>query len=175
VTRPIEYAQILLQCLGEALDAGPNPIAPEHVCLRFGEEVRPSLGTQTDECCTGLAWTRVAGVSGLLEADDPTNNGVCANTARRLELELGTARCIPFGTTQAPPTCAQWTEAALKMDADHHAMEQALCCFREAIEDLPFAPQSITVGEYEPRGPDGLCISGTLLVTLDYDCGCGSA
>lgn len=171
---PGEYAQIMLTCLGERIAAGPNPIAPEHVCLRFGATVNPSLGTDTDECCTGLAWVRVAGVSGTNnDVDNPRYNR-CLNTGRRLTLELGTARCVPYGTVQTPTTCDQWTEAALKMDADLVAMEEAVCCFTDTILAMPFAPDLITVTDYLPEGPDGQCIKGSLLVTLDYYCGCGS-
>jgi hypothetical protein len=170
VTRPVEFAQILLQCLGEQLDAGPNPIAPDKVCLRFGDRVNPTLGTGEDECCTGLAWVRVAGIESLRQPDDP-GVGNCVSTLRRIQLEMGTARCIPFGTVQAGPSCDAWTVAALKMDADHLAMENAICCAAETLDQMNYDPV-IVAGEYLPFGPDGNCISGTLTVTIDYDCGC---
>lgn len=172
--RPIEHAQVLLQCLKESLDAGPNPIAPEHVCLRFGQTVNPSLGTGTDECCTGLAWTRVSSVLGIRNDPDDALFNVCINSERRLTLEMGTARCIPYGTVQTPTSCDDWTVAALKMDADHAAMEAAVCCFRDIVSTQPFAPSAIVVTEYTPQGPDGNCLSGTLQLSLDYSCGCGS-
>jgi hypothetical protein len=169
--RPVEYAQILLTCLREELDGGPNPIVSERVCLRFGQEVRPSLGTQTDECCSGLAWVRVVEQDPLNSPDDLGSNNCPITSGRRLILEMGTARCIPFGTVQAPATCDQWTEAALKMDADHAAMEAALCCFGDAVADLPGVDNVFPL-IYNPFGPDGNCILGTLQVSLDYDCGC---
>jgi hypothetical protein len=170
VTRPIEYAQILLSCFGDAIADGPDPIAPPYICLRFGAQVTPMLGTTTDECCTGLAWVRVAGVDGIgNDVDNPLYNR-CLNTGRRLVLELGTARCIPYGTVQAPPTCDAWTTAALQMDADHRSMEQAVCCFTDIVLAAPFAPDLITVLSYQPAGPDGTCISGTMTVQLDYYC-----
>jgi hypothetical protein len=173
VTRPVEFAQILLQCLGEALDAGPYPIPPEKVCLRFGSEVNPTLGTTEDECCTGLAWARVAGIQSLADLTDP-DMGNCVSTRRLITIELGTARCIPFGTVQAGPSCDAWTEVALKMDSDHGAMEAAVCCASQALDDLPYSP-TITPGEYTPGGPDGNCVTGTLTVTISYDCGCANA
>ncbi len=169
MTRPVEFAQFLLECLRSEIQAGPNPIADQYVCLRFGEIVNPSLGTLTDECCTGLAWVRVAGNIPLADPDDP--NGNCLVTARRLTLEMGTARCIPTGTTQAPTTCDEWTAAALKMDADAQAMEDALCCFTALMNDS-FGEPRMVPGEYEPFGPDANCIRGTMTVTIDYDCGC---
>lgn len=171
MTRPVEYAQVLLSCFGTAIAEGPDPIAPAYVCLRFGERVVPALGTQTDECCTGLAWVRVASVDGTrTDVDNPLYNQ-CLNTGRRLVLELGTARCIPYGSVQAPPTCDQWTTAALQMDADHLAMEKAVCCFTDIVKAEPFAPDLINVLSYQPAGPDGNCISGTMTVQLDYYCG----
>jgi hypothetical protein len=168
VTRPVEFAQILLQCLGEKIAAGPYPIPPEKVCLRFGERVNPTLGTSEDECCTGLAWVRVSNIDSLADPDDPGN---CISTARRITLEMGTARCIPFGTVGQGPSCDQWTVAALKMDADQAAMEAAICCANEAFMDLLVWPRTVP-GTYQPFGPDGNCLSGTMDLTIDYDCGC---
>ncbi len=170
MTRPVEFAQILLTCLKERLDVGPNPIAAEHVCLRFGEIVNPVLGTNTDECCTGLAWVRVARIEALSDLDDQ-ETGNCLPTARRLTLELGTARCVSWGTTQYPTSCDAWTDAALKMDADEQAMSEAVCCFADTMADSFGAPR-IAIGDYEPFGPDAICIRGTQTVTIDYDCGC---
>lgn len=171
--RPVEHAQILLECLRTAIQEGPDPIADENICLRFGSVVNPVLGTMTDECCTGLAWVRVVTVTGLADPGDPLYNP-CLSPARRFTLEMGTARCIPYGTVQAGPTCDQWTDAALKMDADYAAMEQALCCYRDTVMDLPFAPGVISATEYLPDGPDGNCISGTYQMTVDTYCGCGT-
>lgn len=170
MTRPVEFAQVLLECLRERLAAGPNPIADEHVCLRFGERVDPMLGTNTDECCTGLAWVRVARIESLTDLDD-SQTGNCVTTARRLTLELGTARCVSWGTVQTPTSCDAWTVAALKMDADEQAMSEAVCCFNDTMADSFGAPR-ISIGDYEPFGPDGTCIRGTQTVIVDYDCGC---
>lgn len=173
MTRPIEFAQVLLTCLKERLDLGPYPIAAEHVCLRFGQVVDPMLGTQTDECCTGLAWVRVANIESLADPDNQ-DTGNCLPTARRLTLEVGTARCVTWGTVQYPTSCDAWTAAALKMDADEQAMSDAVCCFADTMADSFGAPR-ILPGEYQPAGPDGTCIKGTLTVTIDYDCGCPNA
>lgn len=172
MTRPVEFAQILLQCLGEQIAAGPFPIPDEKVCLRFGERVDPTLGTSEDECCTGLAWVRVASVDSLADPDGP-GTGNCVNSARRITLEMGTARCIPFGTVGAGPSCAAWTEVALKMDSDQLAMETAICCATEAFNGLPYGPVSVP-GSYLPEGPDGNCVKGVMTMIIDYDCGCPS-
>ena len=171
MTRPGEYAQILLECFRTALETNPAPPPQEKICLRFGSEVNPQLGTLEDECCTGLAWVRVADVSAIVDPDDQQAGNCPITTARRLTLEIGTARCIPFGTVQAPPSCDTWTEKALQMDADLASIEAALCCFASAVEDLSDEPR-VFPGEYAPGGPDGNCISGTMTVIIDYDCGC---
>ncbi len=170
MTRPVQYAQILLQCLGEALDASAYPVPAEKVCLRFGQTVNPTLGTSEDECCTGLAWARVDSVETVGDLEDPAI-GNCPPSQRILTIELGTARCVPFGSVGAGPSCAAWTEVALKMDSDHAAMEAAVCCAMEAFEELPEAPLT-TQRTYTASGPDGNCVSGTLLVEISYDCGC---
>lgn len=168
MTRPAEFAQILLQCLNEQIEASAFPIPEEKVCLRFGDRVNPTLGTGEDECCTGLAWVRVASVDSLA---DPDGEGNCVSTARRITLELGTARCVPFGDVSKGPTCDAWTAVALKMDSDHGAMEAAICCASEAFSVLAYDPRTVP-GTYTPSGPDGNCVSGTLTMTIDYDCGC---
>lgn len=168
MTTPGQYAQIVLSCLNEAITAGPFPIPQEKICLRFGERVNPTTGTSEDECCTGLAWVRVASIESLVDPDDPNR---CFGPSQRIQLELGTARCIPFGTVGAGPTCEQWTEATLKMDSDQQAMEAAVCCAAEAINEMPFI-NGVRIGEYQPFGPDGNCILGTLQMTIDQDCGC---
>lgn len=170
MTTPGEFAQLVLGCLNTQITTGPFPIPQEKICLRFGERVDPTLGTSEDECCTGLAWVRVAGVDNLVDPSDP--NG-CFGPSVRITLELGTARCIPFGTIAAGPTCDQWTEAALKMDSDYGSMTAAVCCFKDLpeIEDDD-AINRVRILQYQPFGPDGNCLQGTLSMTIDYDCGC---
>ena len=171
MTRPLEYAQTLLECLRDAIDARPYPIPEEKVCLRFGEVVNPTLGTNEDECCSGLAWVRVVDIEGIRADLDGVSAGLCTKTERRLTLEIGTVRCIPPGDLSAGPTCAQWTEAATKMDSDHAAMEAALCCFNTELRQLR-GTQAWAPGQYVPGGPDGNCITGAMTVIIDYSCGC---
>ena len=167
---PHEYAQIVLACLNTQITDGPFPIPGEKICLRFGERVDPTIGTAEDECCTGLAWVRVASVDNRVDPDDP---GQCIHLLQRLTLELGTARCIAFGDTQRGATCDQWTEAALKMDSDFMAMQAAVCCARAAMVGVqPELADRVRQGRYEPFGPDGNCLRGTMQMTIDYDCGC---
>lgn len=168
MTNAIVLAQELLACLQTALDAGPAPIAPAHVMLRAGERVTPLLGTTRDECCEGLAWVRIAGMSGVRQLGE-LDNVTCFSQERTLTLELGVVRCAPSATTQGVPSEDQWFTAASLLDADMGAMEAAVCC---AFGDLEgSAAEEVAVGAYEPTGVDGNCIGGIMTVGVRlYNC-----
>lgn len=163
MTNAITLAQDLLACLQASLAAGPTPIAPEHVMLRAGAEVTPLLGTSRDECCEGLGWVRIQGVSGVRQLGDRFNV-TCFAQERDLTLELGVVRCAPSAPTTGVPTEDQWTAAALQLDADMGAMEAAVCCAFGDVEGS--AAEEVSVGAYQPLGVDGNCIGGTMTVTI---------
>lgn len=163
----MDVAQELLTCYEGALTAPGFPNPPASVCLRHGDQVVPSLGTQADECCSGLAWVRIVTVEPL---PDALPNPGCITSERRVTLEMGAVHCLPWGTTEAPATCEQWTAVALQADAYHNAMEQALCCLRgELSKDVA---EQIVPGAYLPTGPDANCVGGTMQVVIDTSCGC---
>lgn len=163
MTHAMTMAQSLLACLEAALLAGPNPPPASKVMLRAGAEVTPLLGTGTDECCTGLGWVRIARVSGVRALGDRENVS-CFQQERDVVLEMGVARCAPSAPVSGVPTEDQWTAVALQLDADHEAMEAAVCCAFGDVDDLP--AEEVAVGAYEPFGVDGNCIGGTMTVTL---------
>lgn len=159
-------AQQLLACLEVALQAPhPQPIAPAYVMLRAGGEVTPLLGTTEDECCRGLGWVRIAGLSGVRDVNDLDTTAQCFGSQRVLVLELGVARCAPSAPVSSVPTEDQWTTVALLLDADMGAMEQAICCAfgGDAVEPIA---GDVAVGEYVPFGVDGNCIGGTMTVRI---------
>jgi hypothetical protein len=165
----MDVAQAVLECYRDALEADTFPSTPATICLRHGDQVTPSLGTQSDECCSGIAWVRVQDVSPLRAREDVSAR--CVSSERVVTLELGSAHCLPFGTTEAPPTCDQWTDVALLGDAYHGAMEEAVCCaYGDLLAD--FRVERVTVGEYLPTGPDGNCVGGTMQVIIETNCGC---
>jgi len=169
MTIHMDHALTLLECYRTALIA--NGDEPATICLRHGEFVNPSLGSQVDECCNGLAWVRIVTVDPLRTRDDPLVK--CFHTERITTLEMGIVRCLPFGTVQAPPTCDQWTAIAIQADEDHGAMETALCCAYNDLSDGGF--RTVRAGTYEPTGPDGNCIGGRQQVVIETDCGCTAA
>lgn len=169
MTNAMVLAQELLVCLETALAAGPNPPPTSRIMLRAGAEVTPLLGTTEDECCSGLGWVRIAGVSGVRELGDRENVS-CFSQERTLLLELGVARCAPQAPIATVPTEDQWTAVALQLDADHGAMEAAICCAFGDIEGS--AAEEVSVGEYAPFGVDGNCIGGTMQVRIRMSACC---
>lgn len=169
MTNAIVLAQELLACLQAALAAGPNPPPADKVMLRAGREVTPLLGTGTDECCTGLGWVRIAGITGVKQLGD-LDNVSCFQQERTLTLELGVARCAPSADISTVPTADQWLASALQLDSDQGAMEAAVCCAFGDIEGS--AAEEVAVGDYEPFGVDGNCIGGTMTVKIAMEACC---
>lgn len=169
MTNAIVLAQELLTCLQAALLAGPNPPSADKVMLRAGGEVTPLLGTGTDECCTGLGWVRIAGISGVRQLRD-LDNVACFQQERTLTLEMGVARCAPSAPISTVPTEDQWSASALQLDADQGAMEAAVCCAFGVLDGT--AAEEVAVGEYQPFGVDGNCIGGTMTVSIAMSACC---
>ena len=168
---PFEVAEALRICMAELFTNDPEP--PAEVCHRPGAEAPFAIGTAQDECCSGLAWVRVATVepvTEVLDTQDPSFNP-CASGQVRVTLELGVARCNPFGTPERGPTCEQWTALALRMDTDRAVMRAAVCCTHDALEVGPDQEiYRMRAGLYEPFPSSGNCAGGTLLVSVWLDC-----
>lgn len=164
----MDAANSLLECYRSALTALPAAIVPAKISLRHGDQVIPDIGTAEDECCTGVAWVRVVSVERARARDDAAS--MCAGAERVLTLEMGAVSCKPFGTVQSPISADAWDVLAVQQDAYHGAMEAALCC---AWDDLANTlGWSAVAGPYEPGGPDGNCVSGTMQVIVETSCGC---
>lgn len=167
---PFEVADLLRACL-EAQDWGTE--TPAEICHRPGAEVPLNVGTAQDECCSGLAWVRVAGIDPVFDpsvSEDPDFDP-CAVGARRVTLELGVARCNPFGTNGAGPTCDQWTALALRMDQDATAMRRAVCCLASNEQVGEYKPvYRVLPGAWAPLESSGGCAGGTLQVSVWIQC-----
>lgn len=163
MTQAMTLAQTLLACLETELTGSVYPIAAEHVMLRAGAEVTPLLGTNEDECCRGLGWVRIAGITGVRTLGE-LDNTACFSQERTVTLEMGVARCAPSSDTASVPTEDQWTDAALKLDVDQGAMEAAICCAFGDVEGS--VAEEVAVGAYEPFGVDGNCIGGRMTVQI---------
>lgn len=162
-----ETAATLRDCLQTALALRDNP--PADTCLIPGEDGRTFLavGLGQDRCCEGFAWVRVAGIAPAVPpaGQDPGNCGI---DTWQVDLEMGVARCAPFGDTQAGPTCAQWTAVFTQNQSDAAAMIEALCCLRPQVESGRSWPTP-----WVPFGPDAGCVGGIMGVSVKIDdCGC---
>lgn len=169
---PFEIAEALRVCLAEdSFNGDPEP--PAEICHRPGAEAPFAFGTAQDECCSGLAWVRVSSVEPVVEALDTQDASFnpCSSGATRVTIELGVARCNPFGDKTAGPSCEAWTALALRMDRDRAAMNRAVCC---AADALGVAEGEVVYrmrrGLYEPFPSGGGCAGGTLQVFAWIDC-----
>lgn len=168
MTAYMTAAQLLLECLTDALNERPSPPPPDKIMLRAGEEVRAMLGTTVDECCTGLAWVRIVGTAPNPAFDTAAQ---CIGVGRLVTLEMGVMRCAPQSSTSTVPSATQWGAAALQLDSDLDAMEAALCCLRETLSAMDTPPRLGGDG-YRPFGPDGNCLGGIMQIELEVSCGC---
>lgn len=167
MTQAMTHAQTLLFCFQNALQAPHSkPILPEHVMLRAGQQVTPLLSTSDDECCRGLGWVRIAGISGIRELNSTdARDSQCFEQERVLTLELGAARCAPTPGSTGIPSEDDWTAVAMLLDEDQGAMEKAVCCAFLGRDDLG----DVAVGDYTPFGQDGNCIGGTMTVRVTME------
>lgn len=173
MTVALPLAQTLLQCLEDSLTVNP----PAQVCLRAGEFVNPSLSSTEDECCSGLGWVRIVDTQPLVLRGQEDLTFGCINHMRVTTLEMGVVRCHATPDADTLVTCDQWTAEAVQLEADHTAMEAALCCLQGVVTGgtVPAITDIVLkAGEYTPRGPDGRCIGGTMTVTAEHGCSCGS-
>lgn len=162
-----ELAAQLLSCFDQALQDGPNPPPDEKICFRVGE-VPFSIGTNEDECCSGMAWVRVVRIypSKQFPSQDTTVDN-CGTLGRAIEFELGAIRCLPFGDESAGATCDQWTAVFLQVDEDAASMRRAVCCMVSLLD-----PGALLFeGEWSPIDGQGGCIGGKMTVTVSTDCG----
>lgn len=170
---PFEMATALVVCLQTVYEDDPEP--PAEICHRPGREAPLNFGTAQNECCTGLAWVRVASIEPVgdpLDSENPDFNQ-CSAGDRRVVLEMGVARCNPNGTQASGPTCDEWTELAQRMDLDAAAMSRAVCCAVDAVLSPDAGDGSVyrvRRGTWEPLDSSGGCAGGTMTVTVWTDC-----
>jgi hypothetical protein len=158
-------AEELMACFTEKL--AELPIPPKYIQMRVGQETGPLLGPNVDECCSGLAWVRIAGVYPSWDSfPSPDNDWTpCGPLAYAVQLELGMAFCMPWASTDDlgesydPPSTADWQQAMVTQMQHQNLMRQTVaCCFRPT--------QRRAVGEWSPLPVEGGCTGGKLLVTV---------
>lgn len=160
-------AETLLLCLETELNLR-DPV-PAEVCLVPGEDARPwlTVGTAQDRCCSGFGWVRVVNVNPFVPVvgSDPSPCGVMV---WQVDLEMGVARCAPWGTVEAGPSCQVLGDTTRLVLQDMEAMVAADCCLRSAVASERSAPTN-----WLPFGADGGCVGGIMGVSVQVDaCGC---
>lgn len=162
-----EMAASLRDCLMTELNLRPDP--PAEVTLVSGEDGRLwlTLGTAENRCCSGFAWVRVAGVAPRIP-ESAQQSGNCAVTTWQLDLEMGVARCAPWGDTARGPSVVELTAGFVQQQRDAEAMRAALCCLRPLVQSGRTFPTP-----WVPFGPDGGCQGGAMGVSIELDdCDC---
>lgn len=167
---PFEVAGVFVTCLETAFtgDAG----APAEICHRPGDQVPLNIGLTQDECCSGLAWVRVQGIDPVTDPLSMTapDFNPCTDMGRLVTLELGVARCNPFGTAGRGPTCEEWTTLAARIDLDASAMRRAVCCAAATLTSDDTFVERVLPGSWTPLESSGGCAGGSMTVTVLLDC-----
>lgn len=149
------------------------PSPPKYIHMRVGAETGPLVGKYVDECCSGLAWIRVANVYPSWDNfPAPDNTWLpCGPLAYAVVLELGMAFCMPWSDSDEsfediePPSDQDWSTAfATQMTHQTLMRRAAACAWRPT--------QRRAVGEWRPLSVDGGCTGGTLLVTVSVPAPC---
>jgi len=163
------HASALLECLRGEIAQALKP--PGMVCMRAGDQVNFLRSLTEDECCTGLAWVRIAEYPAPASTVFPGPDAEAANCFPQrwsVVLEMGYVTCAPVGTAETLPTCEEWTELHEALaSADAAFRRTILCCYAADDEAL------WVIGPGVPLPIEGGCagITRTLTVAADAnDC-----
>lgn len=158
-------ADMMVECLRGQMALTANP--PKSTCLRTGDQVDFLISLTDDECCSGLAWVRVAGIgpTSNFPVIDEDVTSPCAPLGYSVILELGAVRCAPTPSARHIPSCEQWTNVSHQVLDDAAAMRRAvLCCFDQVIPDAQWL-----MGTWEPIPTGGRCVGGVMPLTIAAD------
>lgn len=129
--------------------------APVDHCDRKGQE------------CHGQLWVRVMDTYPSVQFPAPDQTVLPDGpSAWAVQLEIGVVRAAPDGTTHAgeyqPPSADDEQAAAVLQLLDAHVLRQALLCRYPADND----DVGVLLGNYLPYGPDGPCVGGAVICTV---------
>lgn len=118
--------------------------------------------------CGGQAWVRLTGEFPYTSFPTQDTTAARCGTNRAFVLEVGIARCLPTGKSNAiagftPPSVQELVDATRLQMADKVAMTVAIeCCMAESDEfDLDYV-----LGQYQPMQIPGDCGGGVWTVTI---------
>lgn len=171
----------MLSCLCEQAARSPNP--PGICCFRAGESIVHDVGVHEDQCCEGIGYVTLNGMT-------PTDNfprpdiirqvahggaASCAITSWAVQLKVGIIRCLAAGG-EDPLQCVDWNKAALQQVYDAQTLRRAGCCFRTDIvtSDGIMMGMGVLISEQVQVDPQGGCIERNMTVTVQIpsDCDC---
>lgn len=175
-----EIAAFLKQCLCDSLALHPNP--PLECCLRLPGDVVMDMSLTEDFCCAGLAYVQVgdewpSSVSFPEQDINRQATSRCAPPSWGVDLKFGVLRCVPshgpLGPDQ-PPTCEQWTSAAIQQMTDSQALRQAACCFRSGFptSNPQLDGMSIVIGRMSGGQAQGGCSDRYMTVQVQIPSVC---
>lgn len=139
--------------------------APQKIMMRSGE-VTALISVTEDECRCGLAWVRIVRFypTDTFPAESETWSP-CGPAGWAVVLEMGVLRCAPVGDAATLPTDEEWRNAIHLQMMDAAAMRKAVdCCFGLQIES-----ETLVLGSWEERPPEGACMGGTQQITVLVD------
>lgn len=158
----------LRDCLCDQLSSG-DPTVDDPPCrcgIVIGEQVA------WDECCCrqqedgtvccGEAWVRAVSLYPSTNFPTPDSQApLCTSGLFAAVVELGVLRCAPSPDDQGNPPSVEDVEAtARQVLVDSKAMRTAAkCCF-------PSDQRDVLIGAWQPVGPEGGCVGGTLTITV---------
>lgn len=167
MTTPVvdPVAQPILDAFLVALEIEMSkvPSPPAKVCLRPGDRVDLLISQQEDECCSGLAWVRLAGIYPSNNFPVQDEGFVKCPTGWGVQIEIGAARCGPVGNENHLPTCDDWSAATNNTTADTAALRRTILRWK-AMEENRF--RMYVPGGWLPITTEGGCVGGAMLVTV---------
>lgn len=159
------HAHALLECLRGEIAKALKP--PGEVCMRAGDQVNFLISLNEDECCTGLAWVRIAGYpapSTVTFPDADVEPSKCLPSRWAVVLEMGYVTCAPVGTDTTLPTCDEWTDLHEALASADAAFRRAiLCCYAADPGNL------FVIGPGTPLPIQGGCAGITRQITVAAD------
>lgn len=145
----------VLGCLCDTLQQEGRPVCR---CALYHGASHPPADDCACECGSGQgqAWVRVAGVQAAHRSQGQRLE-VCQTNEWRIQLELGTYRCVSvLDESGEPPSGSEQTADALAAYEDAATLRRVvLCC--PALEDV-----LMRIDGWDPLGPLGGCAGGVL-------------
>jgi hypothetical protein len=182
VTTPLSLSEVngwvavLLTCLGEQL--ATTAAGEPEMSLRIGEvewdggTSAPAAGGKPARPC-GQGWVRMTQLFRSTQFPLPDQQvvpGAQCFDLWAVTFELGVLRCWPTMNARGKPEplSAARMAAVQSVHDDVAAMAQAICCWSATMSD----PPQFIVGDWQPLGPAGGMVGGTMVVTAQLEMCC---